>query len=289
MHGIKKFAASAALVALSVASLAACGGENPTPTTAPPTATTAAVTQPATPTTAAVTEAPTATTGSTARVTPTTGSGGTGSTEALDVLQQSATAMKDLKSYHIVLESSAGGQSTTAEGDIEVPDKTRLVVETPQGDTEVIIIGDKAYTLLPGTDQYLETDSGLMGGTPNTNPAGFAQVAQDAEVVGDEQVDGADTTHVKFSFDLQAAAAASSQASGQPTPEGLGDLAQADAWIEKDTGFMRKLSYTAQIQGTDTTTNMTLSKFNETVDPPIEVPANVTTPGEMFGGTPTTP
>ena len=54
MHGIKKFAASAALVALSVVGLAACGGETPTPTTALPTATTAAV------------EAPTATTASAA-------------------------------------------------------------------------------------------------------------------------------------------------------------------------------------------------------------------------------
>jgi outer membrane lipoprotein-sorting protein len=286
MHGIKKFAVSAALVALSVVGLAACGGENSTPVSALPTAT---LVEAATPTTAAITEAPTATsdTGSTARATPTTGSGGTGSSEALDVLRESAAAMKDIKSYHIVLESSAGGQSTTAEGDIEVPDKTRLVVDTPQGETEVLIIGDKAYTLLPGTDQYLETDSGLMGGQPDTNPAGFAQVAQEAEVVGDEQVDGADTTHVKFTFDLQAAAAASSQASGQPTPEGLGDLANADAWIEKGTGFMRKLSYTAEIQGTETSTTMTLSKFNETVDPPIEVPANVTTPGDMFGGTPT--
>lgn len=284
MHGIKKFAASAALVALSVVGLAACGGASPTPTTAlptattapPPTATTAA---PATATTASVTEAPT--TG--------TGSGGTGSADALGVLRGSAAAMKDIKSYHIVLESEAGGQSTTAEGDIEVPDKTRLVLQTPQGETEVLVIGDKAYTRLPGTDQYLETDSGLMGGgAANTNPAGFAEVAQDAEVVGDEQLDGVDTTHVKFNFDLQAAAAASSEASGQPTPEGIGDMAKADAWIEKGTGFMRKLSYEADIQGTTTNTTMTLSNFNETVSPPIEKPANImANPGDLFGGTPT--
>jgi LppX_LprAFG lipoprotein len=289
MHGIKKFAASAALVALSVVGLAACGGDNPTPTTALPTAT---IAQP-TATTAAVTEAATATTGSTGRITPTTssgsGSGGTGSADALGVLRGSAAAMKDIKSYHIVLESEAGGQSTTAEGDIEVPDKTRLVLQTPQGETEVLVIGDKAYTRLPGTDQYLETDSGLMGGgAANTNPAGFAEVAQDAEVVGDEQLDGVDTTHVKFNFDLQAAAAASSEASGQPTPEGIGDMAKADAWIEKGTGFMRKLSYEADIQGTTTNTTMTLSNFNETVSPPIEKPANImANPGDLFGGTPT--
>lgn len=275
MHGLKKFAASAALVALSAVGLAACGGASPTPTTAlptattapPPTATTAA---PATATTAAVTEAPTTD----------TGSGGTGSAEALGILRESAAAMKDIKSYHIVLESSQAGVSTAAEGDIEVPDKTRLVVDTPQGETEVLIIGEKAYTRLPGTDSYIETDSGMMGGQPDTNPAGFAQVAQDAEVIGDEQVDGVNTTHVKFTFDLQAAAAASSETTGQPTPEGLGDLAEADAWIERDTGFMRKFSYTAEIQGNETSTTMTLSKFNEPVDPPIEPPSNIT---DLFG------
>jgi hypothetical protein len=287
MHGIKKFAASAALVALSVVGLAACGGETPTPTTALPTATTAAVEAPTA--TTAVTEAPTATTATEAGATATTGtgSGGTGSADALGVLQRSATAMKDIKSYHIVLDSEAGGQSTTAEGDVEVPDKTRLTLKTPQGETEVLIVGDKAYTRLPGSDQYIETDSGMMGGGPGqTNPAGFAEVAQDAQVVGDEQVDGVNTTHVKFTFDLAAAAAASSEASGEPTPEGLGDLAQADAWIEKDTGFMRKLSYQADIQGTTTNTTMTLSKFNETVSPPIEKPANIM---ENPFGTPATP
>ncbi len=285
MHGIKKFAVSAALVALSVVGLAACGGDNPTPTTVVPTATTAPLptattAPPPTATTAAVTEAPTATTGTSS------GTGGTGSTEALGVLRQSAAAMKDIKSYHIKLESSAGGQNTTAEGDIEVPDKTRLVLQTAQGETEVLVIGDKAYTRLPGTDQYIKTDSGIMGGgAANTNPAGFAEVAQDAQVVGDEQVDGMDTTHVKFTFSLQAAAAASSEATGQPTPEGVGDVANADAWIEKGTGYMRKLSYDAEIQGTKTTTTMTLSKFNETVSPPIEAPANIME--NPFGATPT--
>jgi hypothetical protein len=38
---------------------------------------------------------------------------------------------------------------------------------------------------------------------------------------------------------------------------------------------MRKLSYQADIQGTTTSTTMTLSKFNEPVSPPIEAPTNI--------------
>jgi hypothetical protein len=209
-----------------------------------------------------------------------TGSGGTGSAEALDILRESAAAMRDLKTYHIKYEQTSGGQTATIEGDTEGTDKRRFVIKNAQGEAEVILIGDKAYTQLPGTDQYIETDSSIMGGTPDTNPAGFALAAQDAEVVGDEQVDGVNTTHVKFNLDLQAAAAASSEVTGQPTPEGLGDLAQADAWIEKDTGFMRKLTYVAEIEGNETSTTMTLSKFNEPVDPPIEPPSNIT---DLFG------
>ena len=108
MHRIKKFAASAALVALSVVGLAACGGESPTPTTALPTATTASAEAP-TATTAAM---PTATTATSADATATTGtgSGGTGSDEALDVLRQSASAMRDVKSYHIESADEVAGR-----------------------------------------------------------------------------------------------------------------------------------------------------------------------------------
>ena len=121
MHGIKKFAASAALVALSVVGLAGCGGGSPTPTTAAPTATTAAVTEAPTATTDTGGAPRTTPTAATADATTTTssGAGGTGSDDALGVLRQSATAMKDINSYHIVLTSEAGGKSTTSEGDIE--------------------------------------------------------------------------------------------------------------------------------------------------------------------------
>jgi len=249
----------ASLVAVSIVGLYGCGGESPTATTIAPTATTAV--EVATATTAAM-EAPTATTATTTSdataTTGTTSSGGSGS--AVDMLKSSGEAMKSVKSYHIVLKTDAAGTSTTGEGDFVVPDKARLSMGTAAGNVNVIIVDNTTYTQIPGSDAYIESGSGVSPLGASTDTSGFAELAQNATVVGDETLDGVETTHIKFSYDGDKAMAQSGVTSG--TNMNLGTV-DADVWIEKATNYTHQLKTSSTVAGTPSSTTITYSKFNE--------------------------
>jgi outer membrane lipoprotein-sorting protein len=89
-----------------------------------------------------------------------------------------------------------------------------------------------------------------------------------ADVVGDETIEGVATTHLKYVFDADRAAAQA----GAPTP-GTGAMGKVsiEVWIDKATNLPVRQK-TSLAQGS---TTQTFSKFNETVDPPIEKPTNV--------------
>jgi len=270
----------ACLVAVSALGLYGCGGESPTATTVAPTATTAVEAPTATtageaPTSTTAVEAPTATTASTTgeatATTATTSGGGSGSGSATDLLKTSGEAMKSVKSYHIILKTEAAGVSTTGEGDFVVPDKARLTMSTQAGNINVILVDNATYTRIPGSDAYIETTGVSPLGAP-TDTSGFADLAQNATVVGDETLDGVDTTHVKFSYDADKAMAASGAA--PTTGMNLG-MVDADVWIEKSTNYMHQLMTSSTVAGTPSSTTITYSKFNEEITPPIEKPTNI--------------
>ena len=105
----------------------------------------------------------------------------------------------------------------------------------------------------------------------------MADLAENATVVGDETLDGVDTTHVKFTYSADKAMAMDMQAAGQATPTpgtSLGEV-NADLWVEKSTGYGHKFQSSSTIAGTPSSTTVTYSKFNEDVTPPIEKPTNI--------------
>jgi outer membrane lipoprotein-sorting protein len=185
--------------------------------------------------------------------------------------------MKGVKSYHLVLKTSAAGAETTGEGDFVLPDKARLTVTSPAGQTQVIIVGGDGYTQVPGSDAYYKVPgagAGFLQGTSTT--ASLADVATDATIVGDETLDGVDTTHIKFTYSLDKATDAAAQAMGQTVTPSTGQgEATAEVWVEKSTNFIHQFTSTSTVAGTPSTTTVTFTKFNEDVTPPIEVPANV--------------
>lgn len=263
-----------ALVGMGAMGLAGCGGDTATATPVAPTATTA-VTAPATATTA-ITTAATATTAVAGQ--PTTGTGTGNSSDALALLKDSAAAMKNVKTFHIKLAVESGGATNNIEGDMQLPDMMRLSAVAGGQTIQIIVIGGKSYTQVPGAgDSYIEGpfDSSLLTTTDTTAVGDFAQ---SATVVGDETIDGANTTHVKFSYDADKAAQAALEALGTPTTatSNLG-MADAEMWIEKGTNYIRQFKVTSTVAGATSTTTVNYSKLNETIDPPIEKPANVTT------------
>jgi len=273
-----------ALVGMGAMGLAGCGGDNATATPVAPTATTA-VTAPATATIARATN-PTATIATLSNATattataaqPTTGTGTGNSSDALALLKDSAAAMKNVKTFHIKLAVDAAGATNNIEGDMQLPDRMRLTAVAGGQTIQIIVVGGSSYTQIPGgSDSYIEGpfDSSLLTTTDTTAVGDFAQ---SATVVGDETIDGASTTHVKFSYDADKAAQAALAAMGTPTTA-TSDLGMADAemWIEKGTNYIRQFKVTSTTAGTTSTTTVNYSKLNETIDPPIEKPANVTT------------
>jgi len=268
------------LVGLGALGLAGCGGDSPTATpVAAPTATTAAMAEPTAtaammeeptataammeePTaTAAMMEEPTATTG-------TTGSTGSGDSAATDLLTKSAAAMKAVKTYHLSMNIDSSAGATTAEGDLALPDTYRMTLESAGVSTEIIIIGGSSYVKLPGGDQYVESpaDPSMLNAA---NATSFAEIAQDAKVVGDEDIDGTATTHISFTYDANKAA----EAAGT-TGTDLG-TAQSDVWVDKSTNLIRQFKVVSTAAGTSSTTTVKYSKFDETIDPPIEKPTNI--------------
>lgn len=277
-----------ALVGLGAMGLAGCGGDSATATRVAPTATTA-VTAPATATTARAAN-PTATTATTVDATattavaeqPTTSTGGANSADALALLKDSAAAMKTVKTFHIKLVVESAGATNNIEGDMQLPDMMRLSAVAGGQTIQIIVIGGSSYTQVPGAgDSYIEGpfDSSLL---TTTNSTSVGDYAQSATIVGDETIDGASTTHVKFSYDADKAAQAALAAMGTPTTttSNLG-MADAEMWVEKGTNYIRQLKVTSTTAGATSTTTVNYSKLNETIDPPIEKPANITTMPEI--------
>jgi outer membrane lipoprotein-sorting protein len=256
---------------LGVLGLAGCGGDNPTATPVALTATTSSgTTTDATATTSSdMMEEATATTssGMMEEATPTAGgisnSSGGG---AIDLLTNSGKAMQGVKSYHMSMKVETAAGNSNIESDVEVPDKYRMTVEAGGVSTEVIIIGNTTYTKIPGTDQYAETPGDASTMT-QANPSEIANVAQNATIVGDETLDGVDTTHVKYSVNVDDTSGAT----------GASSATEADVWIEKSTGFIHQYKIVSEAGGVSSTTTIVYSKHNEPISPPIEKPANIMT------------
>jgi outer membrane lipoprotein-sorting protein len=277
-----------ALVSMGAMGLAGCGGDTATSTPVAATAT-SAVTAPAT-ATKPVTTNPTATTAMAVESTATTstpqqptattasGSGTGNSADALTLLKDSAAAMKNVKTFHIKLAVDASDATTNIEGDMQLPDMMRLSATVGGQTIQIIVIGGHSYTQIPGGgDSYIEGpfDSSLLTATDASAVGDFAQ---SATVVGDETIDGVNTTHVKFSYDADKAAQAALEAMGTPTTatNDLG-MANAEMWIEKDTNYIRQFKVTSTTAGATSTTTVNYSNLNETINPPIEKPTNIAT------------
>ncbi len=283
---------SVLLVVIGALGLYACWGESPAatpratvpaPTAPTATAVAAASTEasrvptaaPGQPTT--VSEQPAAATRETpANDTSDSSTSGNSSDSAMDLLKRSSAAMKSVKSYHVLLRSESSRGSATTEGDVVLPDKERLVIDSgPSGKSEIVIIGQDSYMKLPGTNSYNRFSLGASPLGVANNIAGFADIAENPIIVGDENMEGVDATHVKFTYSLEKALemAAGEEGKAIPTSSVSMGKADGDAWIEKATGYIRVLTNRISLDGAPTTTTVIFSNFDEDVNPPIEKPA----------------
>lgn len=145
----------------------------------------------------------------------------------LQVLQKSATAMKNLKTAHIEMQTAANLQTTgsnsktpgnialtiAAKGDEAMPDQAKLNVTlvgnnaSNQG-VNVILQKDKVYIQNPAGKWYVVDRGNLKGAgslngvsTPNTNT--LLNIAQNAKLTdhGNENVNGQSLRHITATLD----------------------------------------------------------------------------------------
>lgn len=316
MNKVRNFFTIGLLLVVAVFGLYGCGGSDPTATPPPPTAAPTDTVAPATPTS----EAATATVASTGTGDTGGAMGGALSGPVGDLLNKSQAAMKKVTSFHFTMDvqaDAAGSQTFKGEGDYMAPDKVRFTmsglmapgapgitdtVGSSMPDIEMVMVGSETYMKQPGSEQYMSLGalggaSGLAGFTNPAETSSITQFADSAEIVGDEKVDGVDTTHITFTYDADKAMMDTAQQMGTPlaatTPTGV--KSKGDIWIEKSTSYIHKMTIVSKapasgmqanpVASGDSTVTIVYSKHNEPVSPPIEKPTNIVTiPGNV--GTP---
>lgn len=249
-----KFVAFVALLAGLLGLLAACGGDTPTATPAPTTApvvATVAATNTTAPAPATATTAPTTDTGASgagsATETPAAAGGGTAPTTADEqLIQESYTATRTLKSYHFTLSATGDvfTQPVQLEGDYVAPDKVHAKGTFNGGQGEMLKVGAKAYKKDASGAWVPDPTNDTTSGNP-------ADITSDANVVeslgpfleagsnfkksGDESMDGVSVSH--FTGDVDAG-----KMSGGAAVPGMPSLGTTSLWIDPQTKFLHKLS-----------------------------------------------
>ncbi len=258
----KRWLISLALLILISIGLAACGGSTPT-STPQPTSTTAAAASSTTPAVAGATDSTAASGGG--------AGGGSGANSAdASLLQQAASDMKALKSYHIDITVAASGQNITMAADVDAANnKLKMDTKTPSQSISVIAIGSDVYLSTDGGKTFTPSAASGQLTQPigsflhmwdnfNANTATTMTNALKEGNPSSEQIDGVDTKHL--SIDSAALGAASGGAQGT-----------VDLWISTDSNpTIRQMKAATTTAGQTTTATIKWNKFNE--DPGIKAP-----------------
>lgn len=205
------------------------------------------------------------------------------------------TAMAGLKSFHFTVEGTKDGSTNlTIVGDVESPDKAHSTYQQPGAEKgELVVFGKDTYLKPPGVPLFVGSPGGndppLAVGSLlfPTGLTYYALLADSASLVADEKIDGADTTHMTFTFSPAKAKSLAAMQENKPTPDPqeseMGSYT-GDMWVEKGTNYVRKLQWIPPIVVSSTpeagwkrTVLITYSKFNEPVSPPLQVPAGAVT------------
>jgi hypothetical protein len=240
MNRIRITLISAAILALALLGLVACGGESPTATPVP-TATPAP--PPPTPTAVQAKEA---------------------TSDEVKLVNDAVAGAKDYKSYHFTMEvkpSTFITQPVKAEGDYQAPNMVYMKGTIGGRPFENIAVGDKVFQ--KGTDgQYHEvqksTDTSdiaaqfspeniTSGDNPLGSISGLTEAVKKYQNVGDESINGVNTKHLAFDLDIAEMMKASGGDTSGIDLSGLGSLGNGSFWINPQDKTIHKLEYNLNV------------------------------------------
>ena len=199
-------------------------------------------------------------------------------------MEQSAQAIKGLKSVHIVVDIAGGAFSGTAVGDSVFPDRSRISMNSPDANIDEIMIGDQAYIKLPISQSYLPVPASSAPVNVNQTlkqPRHLREKRPGRYHCGRGEGPGGGYRPRQVPVRPQQGPINSAWFAGRiyTAPGSTPQLSTGDMWIEKGTNYVRV--FKTDVPVTDSAGNpqssavtITLSKFNEPVTPPIEKPTN---------------
>lgn len=162
------------------------------------------------------------------------------------ILEKCIDAQGGLKSVAVNYEGDfelalPGGTQTSAilyRGVYEKPDRWKLALRTGGSKTEVIIVGDRTWVKLPGSDAWTEKSSAapLTGNNPDEVVASkYLNSARDVKMVGRRS----DSYHLEFHLDIGSYARAFNLPGVDPGTF-KGRKARFEVWVRKKDYYLEK-------------------------------------------------
>jgi lipoprotein LprA len=212
--------------------------------------------------------------------------------DAVALLQQATTTMGELDSFHFELTTPRGEtllieniELASLSGDVQRPDRFRAAATAKAAiiDVEVIVIGvgTRLWVTDPLSDgeRWIEFDISEMTGedpgalvdllNPDRVLLTAIRLVEDPVIVGDDELDGVETTIVEGYFDPARIAELATPVPGLRLDQPL----LAAAWID-NTGLVHRIEIEGPLTNAESDNvvrRLDLSAFNEPVE--IEPPA----------------
>jgi len=162
------------------------------------------------------------------------------------IVTKAIKAQNSLKSVHVSFDVSmqvSGGTTGSAatsyhgEGDYQSPDRSKLTISAPGGDTEVIGVGDKAYVKKANSNTWAvqTVPQNLSAGASPKDISDYLKYTKNLKLV---EQSGA-SYHIRFTLDVGRYAQHQKSSTGQ-LPSTAGMEAQMDMWVLKDSFYVER-------------------------------------------------
>jgi hypothetical protein len=200
-----------------------------------------------------------------------------------ELVNRAVTAQDSLKSVRMELDSKADvnvpGAARSDDvfytGVYQKPDRWRLNIRSSGVKTEAIVIGDRTFVKLPGSEAWTEQKDEVLssGASPGSVvSARFLKYAKNITLVDGK----GDNHHLKFDLDMNKYTQSVKTANVDPSVF-TGKSAAMEVWILKDSGYLSKaiMRYSSDVPGVASSElslsmEVNFSDFNQPVK--IEAP-----------------
>jgi hypothetical protein len=200
-----------------------------------------------------------------------------------EIMKKAVNAQDSLKSVRMELDSRTDINVPGAVRSEEVlytgvylkPDRWRLNIRTSGTKTEAIVIGERTFVKLPGSDSWTEREGEALDGGASPGKLVSGKYLKSAANV--ELVDGkGDSFHLKFDLDMNKYVKAVNAIDVDPSVF-TGKSAAMEVWVLKDSMYIGKatMKYSSDVPGVASSKlsmsmEVNFSDFNEPVK--IEAP-----------------